>query len=104
MVKTQCFQLGTGLIFDQGTKILQAMQHGPKKKNLTNMLRLPQTSEAHLEMLQRQVTFLKLTLEHFLTPQALTLHLPCCHFWFEKNPSNKILERRDWVTAVPTVH
>ena len=32
MVKTQCFQLGTGLIFDQGTKILQAMQHGPQKK------------------------------------------------------------------------
>ena len=32
MVKTQCFHLGTGSISDQGTKILQAMQHGPKKK------------------------------------------------------------------------
>ena len=39
------------------------------KKNLTNMLRLPQTSEAHLEMLQRQVTSLKLALDHFLTPR-----------------------------------
>ena len=52
------------------------MQQGPKKKkNLNNMLRLPQISEAYLEILQRQVTFLKLALEHFLT-----LHLPCCHF------------------------
>ena len=77
MVKTQHFHLGTGAISDQGIRILQACNkvQKKKKKNLNNMLRLPQRSEAYLEILQRQVTFLKLALEHFLT-----LHLPCCHF------------------------